>query len=389
MIAAFALTAALCVHAQFLTFGHPYFRFPGDHHKYIYMAQGHVFTFHVAPFCWRVAEPLLASLLPFGLQTNFLAIAFVSIWLTGVTMFHLSKLYTGSVQLATLGLLLFFTLWWATRWLLFVFWLPDAPGLLVIALATYCLLARHDGAFAVVLIVGVCVKETALFALPLFYGVRSTRLIDPRIAARCALLGLPAFAVLVALHISIAELNGNASYMHSLPYNLRTVQTGLAHPYAYNYWQEFTEVSAYRWHTISAAVLGRASIGAFGLLVTLFAAIAIICHPVACVRFLPFLVLVYAQLLFAVDVERLLIAGAPAVILIALRGAAAVSRLARTEPLFLAPLPVLFIVFALERPYDFAVFLSSQLLVLVLGVGLLVLVGAVADWRHPNERHAA
>ena len=33
-----------------------------------------------APFCWRLMTPLLAKILPFDIQTNFLVLAFAGVW---------------------------------------------------------------------------------------------------------------------------------------------------------------------------------------------------------------------------------------------------------------------------------------------------------------------
>src|SRR5271169_2519084 len=60
------------------------FRQPYDHHKFIYMAEHNALDFHIAPFCWRLLNPLLASWLPFHTDTNFLVLMLAEILLTAV-----------------------------------------------------------------------------------------------------------------------------------------------------------------------------------------------------------------------------------------------------------------------------------------------------------------
>ena len=46
-----------------------------------------------APFCWRLMTPLLAKILPFDIQTNFLVLAFAGVWLTGVAIYYMAKAF--------------------------------------------------------------------------------------------------------------------------------------------------------------------------------------------------------------------------------------------------------------------------------------------------------
>jgi len=51
------------------------------------------------PFCWRIMTPLLAKILPFDIQTNFLMLAFAGVWLTGVAIYNMAKAFSFSKAL--------------------------------------------------------------------------------------------------------------------------------------------------------------------------------------------------------------------------------------------------------------------------------------------------
>ena len=69
-----------------------------DHQVYLLMAESGI-SCNVsraqpeAPFCWRIITPLLAKILPFDVQTNFLVLAFAGVWLTGVAIYYMAKAF--------------------------------------------------------------------------------------------------------------------------------------------------------------------------------------------------------------------------------------------------------------------------------------------------------
>jgi hypothetical protein len=109
-VASIALLAVsvLLLRTNIMTYDHPHFAFIMDHHKYIRMAAGSPFDFYIAPFCWRVVNPLIARLLPFDLQWNFLIISFISVWMTGVAIYYLAKKLNFSKELSLIGMFMFF-----------------------------------------------------------------------------------------------------------------------------------------------------------------------------------------------------------------------------------------------------------------------------------------
>src|SRR3990172_6901681 len=75
---ALLITTILLLRTDIITYKHPNFLCHWDLHKYIYMATQNPFDFHIAPFCWRVVNSLLAKMLPFDFQCNFFIVIFVA-----------------------------------------------------------------------------------------------------------------------------------------------------------------------------------------------------------------------------------------------------------------------------------------------------------------------
>src|SRR5207249_9916137 len=104
-ITAFVGLIALLTRTTRLTPSHPYFTLAWDHHKYIEMARRDPFDFHIAPFGWRVLNPLLARILPFDLETNFTILSFTALWLTAVLTYYMLRRLGFSSYIAFAGLL--------------------------------------------------------------------------------------------------------------------------------------------------------------------------------------------------------------------------------------------------------------------------------------------
>jgi hypothetical protein len=274
-----------------------------DHNVYLLMAESGI-SCNVppaqpeAPFCWRLVTPLLAKILPFDIQTNFLILAFAGVWLTGTAIYYMTKAFGFSKALAALGMLLFFSMYWATGFVLHDFALSDPLLFLAITLAIHAAARQKALRFALLVAVGVALKESALFVVPLYYTLNAEKFFDARLAGRTMALALPAVAVLVAIRTS---LPAEVSYFELLKvFGLPR----LAQP---------SFETLYKW-----------TVGPFGLVPILASLLAIRRNLVAFLRFLPFLLLVYSQPFFASDTSRLLVLAFPAVIVLALNGFASV-----------------------------------------------------------------
>lgn len=340
MSVAFLITVILLLRTPLMTSGHPDFSKPWDHHKYIEMAVRDPLDFHIAPFCWRILVPLLAKILPFSLEWSFLLISFTGIWLTGVTMYYIAKQFFSVTSYAAIGLITFFSLGWATKFPLSDFWLPDALSFLFVALGIYGILAKRDGLFLAVTVLGVCIKESVIFIAPLYYTLNARQLIDWQALKKGVLMTLPAVVALGTIRVMVPAMNENLEYISSLPDSLAVVQNGAS---SYDYWQLLRSIGIERFRHLSLGDLATYSFGTFGVLVMLLPFFALRKNSLLFWKFIPFFLLGYAQLLFAVNNERLIVLCFPAMILLALNGVASIAERLSLSVVLLLPLPLLFL----------------------------------------------
>jgi hypothetical protein len=367
LVLSLLLTGGLVLRTGLMTTDHPDFPMPWDHHKYLWMAAENPLGFHIAPFCWRVLVPCLARSLPFGLQWSFLLIAFAGVSMTGAIIYSLARELFAASSFGFIAMLMYFSLGWAGKFALHDFWLPDAVSFLFIALGIHAILTRRDALFVLTLALGVLVKESVIFVAPLYYTLRTSRLVDPGLFKRCVLLTLPAIVVLISVRALIPSLNNDPGYLSTLPATARMVQDGVS---SYDYVDLFTSIGLRRLRDLSVDDLYSYTIGTFGavLLLPLFAWRR---SGVLFLRFLPFLALVYAQLLFAVNDERLLVAAFPAVILMALAGVDALVVKLSIRPAWLTPVFFLFVGLDMVAESFFSIAqLTVELLVLLAGLAL-------------------
>jgi hypothetical protein len=187
--------------------------------------------------------------------------------------------------------------------------------------------------YAVLLAVGVLFKESVLFVAPLYYTLNAKKLLDVRLLLRAAGLALPAAGVYFGLRFLIPMQNDDYFYLSTLPDALHQVQLGRS---TYDLGWLWNEIGMERFRTLSAESLTRYTVGSFGVVPALLPLFAIRRNAMLFVRFLPFLLLVYVQILFATNDTRLIAAGFPAVIIMALNGADIISGTMRVNVLTLA-----------------------------------------------------
>jgi hypothetical protein len=367
---ALAITTAIELRTVPLDENHPEYSNPWDHHKYIWMATHDPFGFHVAPFCWRVATPALAKALPFGVEKNFSIIAFLSLWITGIAVFYLARKLRFPKWTAFSAVWVFFAFDFVVRANLYNIWKPDPLAYLFVVLALISIVDKKDWRFAVLIAVGVSVKESVLFVVPLYYTLNAKRLLDWRLASRTLALALPGVAVFVALRALIPMRNDEAAYIESLPQALRQVQLGIS---AYAPGLLWNEIGLNRIREFSPSSAREYTIGTFGLTAVALPFFAARRNVSLFVKFLPFLILVYAQLMFATNTSRLLALGFPAVLIMALNGAEAIARWSRLGvaafSLFFAAL----IALSLVRPWPFVIPPLYQLLAFLMFLAACVL----------------
>ncbi len=308
------LTTLLVLFSELRFTSYPGFSDPIDHHKYIYMAQ-QPFNFYIAPFCWRVGFPLLAGILPFDLQTNFLTLTYLSIVFSGLVLFQLIHKLGFPYFFCLTSVLLFYAAGWIVRMPLINFWVPNAAVILVILCCLYLIAAKKDIAFMILLAIGVCVKESALFVAPLYYTFNCRKIIDWRAAARTILLAMPAVGVLVLLRfVLLPAQNANPDYVNSLPFILTQVQNGTAE---YNLAYLVRTIAAPQLQNLSPSELAEYSIYPFGALLMVLPFFAIRRCLGWLAKFWPFIILVFCQTLLAVSRIGLLFLALPVLVVLA------------------------------------------------------------------------
>jgi hypothetical protein len=325
----------------------------------------------------------MAMLLPFGLQTSFLVISFASVWLAGLLSWLLARQVGSSRELALTGVLFFFSLQWGPKFFIYEFWLPDSTIFALVLVAVLTLLRGNWVAFVIVTLVGVTVKESMLFVLPLAYTLQARRLVDLPAAKRATLLGLPALATFVALRLAIPAWNDDPSYIATLPEKLWLVHNGSS---------EYGLISSLRVEVPSRVqrldmdALPSYTVGTFGTALTLLPLAALRRNAVWLIRSMPFLALVASQMLFGNDTERYLILAFPIVLPMALNGLRTLSVRFEVPEILWALLPLALIAFELTLVDPFFVKLRFHLLAIALAlIGIAALRRISASWAHNVE----
>jgi hypothetical protein len=365
--AAFLLLTLLALRTSLLTYNNLNFAQPWDHHKYIHMAQGNPFDFHIAPFCWRVVTPLLAKILPFNLEWNFFIIAFLSIMLTGVMVYYIACLLGCSAAPAFVGMLLFFSLGFVTKGTLSDFWLSDPLATLFMTAAIVCILARQDLPFVLLLAVGEGVRESVILVAPLYYTLNARRLIDLRLALRTLLYSVPALAVFVGLRTFIPEMNSHGAYLHTLPRGLRIQSLGKsAYSEKNNVERVVRAPLSHVKHSLPAITyLLRSSL-------VLLPFLPFLRNRMLALRFAPYALLLYMQTVVIDTTPRYLLPLYPVLAVLAVDGVVAVSQRFHIPVLAFAGLPLLLFLLNLVRVNGGDAPGPLQLACIVLYLGVLV-----------------
>jgi hypothetical protein len=303
LVIAAAATAILWVGTAKLTVGDPAFGNVGDDHVYLYMATHPLGRFHVAPWSWRLLVPALVKILPVSTQTGFEVISAATIGLTGVVTYLVLRCWGFPGGFAILGMLFYFSMSYATRFNIRDFWLTDSAAILFASLGILALQRRRSAIFALLMMLGVLAKESVIFIAPLYYTFEARRRWDARVFARMLVLALPAVAVLIFIHVAIPAWNGHKSYLASMP---RLVKLDIQNVVpSYNLMRVASLTLAERAHTPGTSLVYVLT--SFGLLGIVFVAMGWRRLRPVLKRFWPFLLLVAAQLLFALNTQRLVV----------------------------------------------------------------------------------
>lgn len=306
----------LFIKGEVMFYNHPHFPLPWDHHKYIFMALTNPFDFHIAPYCWRVFVPFIASFLPFTLSVNFLLISFISIVITGYFIYKISLVYFDKIEYGISALFFYYSLNFAVNYLLYDFWLVDAFAILLIVISLYAILIKNDFIFGVTLILGALTKESALFVIPLYYSLNSNKIWNIQLFFKTLILSLPALIVFVIIRILILQMNGNPEYLSNLNEILTVVYNGKSN---FNYLTAFYEIGIVRIKNFNISLLEEITIMSFGILIFL-PFLSLRENSKLFIKYAPFLCLTYLQIFFAVNTSRLIIIAFPFFVIASLKG---------------------------------------------------------------------
>jgi hypothetical protein len=177
----------------------------GDDLIYERMAQ-HPFGVHTFPFAFRVGLPWLVHILPLSHSSSFTVLAWVAAGGAAGFAFVLMR-RLGAPTLLALALAIALAV---SPPLLIVALRDgrntDAMTLLFMMAAALFVVDRRLPALTVTLLLGVLVRESELFIIPLAYAVWAERVWDPRAARQVLLVAAPALLAFLALHLAIPSV---------------------------------------------------------------------------------------------------------------------------------------------------------------------------------------
>ncbi len=315
-VASAAAVALLAWRTDLYTVGTAAFADPGwDRHAYRELARRDLLDFKLAPYCWRVLVPWLAKLQPWSLQDGFLGTAVIALIATGPALYGLVRATGGSKLSASAMIFAFYALGWAARYPLADFWIPDSTALLLAVVAMWLIVEKRWWAACAVLAVGVLAKESVIFAgsLAFTWHLRGWR--DWSTLARGFLVVAPALLILGGVRLIIQPENGNAAYIATMPPQISRFPELFGE---YDYRQRYTDIVVNdRWAHRDWSDFDRYLFDPFGLPLLGAAALGAVVDPKRAARLTPFFVLVYSQLLFATDTQRLVVLAFPALAMLA------------------------------------------------------------------------
>jgi len=366
-----SLVLAIAMVVDLKTVGTAAFADPGwDRHFYVEMARRTPGDFHIAPYQWRVLVPALAGAQPWSLQSGFLSVTCLSLAATGPALYWLIRGADGTRPAALAVLILYYSLGWGPRFLVSDFWVPDAAAVLFTVLAMGAVVRKQWAGAAVVLAVGVLAKESVLFVVPLAYTWHARRVLDWPAARTAALVAIPAMLVFIAVRALISVGNDDPGYVASLPPEISRFPEIVA---SYTYPDRFEDVAIdQRWRGREWDDANRYVVEPCGLAVVVLAVGGAIADWRRALRVAPFIALVYAQLLFATDTQRLLVLAFPALALLFPPFFEFASRRGNIPQLAWPAMAAALFLLGLRAGNRFTARDSEQLLVVGLALGMAV-----------------
>lgn len=316
------ITLALRFRVEPLRPGGSNWDFPGDAHKYIYIADHPLGSFHIQPMCWRIGVPLTTRLLPFSTYRNFDILSVFFLALAGGVLYLWLLEIPLSPQKSWLGVLMFYSLGGASKMLLGGVTTPDPASYVFLLLALYAIYKEKDLLFVAALVLGVLVKETVILAGPLYYSLKANSWWDAKRFKKFLLVFAPGVIVLITVRLLIPAWNDRDAYVKSLPFIYTQVSSGMV---------KYDLVTAFRgtmwtYSQISPInVIRMFTYGSLGLFV-FFPFFAPRANREPFIRWLPYILPVAGSMLIAVNPDRRVSSLFPVLIILGLNGIAVLAR---------------------------------------------------------------
>lgn len=330
------------------------------------MARRDLLDFQLAPYCWRVLVPWIAKLQPWSIQAGFFSVTLASLVATGPVIYFMVRSGGATRSAATAIVVLFFSLGWAARYSLSDFWVPDATAMLLTCTAMWMVISKRWYLAAVTIAIGVCAKESVVFVAPLAFTWHARGLTDWSAWRRAVLSGAPAILIVIGLRLLIQPENGNGTYLASMPPEISRFPELFGD---YNYATRFQEIVVDdRWAHRDWNDLDRYLVDPFGLPLLLLAVAGAIVAPRRLLRLSPFFVLVYAQLFFASDSQRLLVLAFPALAMLCGLGLTKLGAMLRVGEWAVAGVVAGVFVLSLLDANEFGAEVAPQVAVLAAGL---------------------
>jgi hypothetical protein len=351
----FVITLGLRFRTDTMHPGGPHWDEPADHHKYLYIAQHPIGSFHIQPTCWRIGVPILAKVLPFGTYRNFDILSVVFVALTGCMIYLWLCAMGHEPPFALVGVLMYYSLGGAAKMLLAGITMPDPASYFFLLLALYAIYRDNDWLCAAALAIGVLSKETVILAGPLYYTLKAVSLWDPARFKRCIIVAAPAVCVLVGVRLLIPAWNDRDDYVASLPFIYTQVSAGMvkydlltAFRGTMDVYRQITPVNLFRIFTYG--ILG------IHFFLPFFAPRT---NRVGALRWAPYWVPVMASMLIALNPDRRISSLFPVLIALGLNGLRALARILHLDAVHIAALFAILLVLLAKKnigivPFDFA-----------------------------------
>ncbi len=270
----------------------PAFYVHNDHYHYINMAKDPIKALNrvaIAPFCYRILTPFLAWLLPFDLIINFQIIAYTSIFLCGIVLYQIFKDYF-SKTLSFTGVTLFYCLDWTAFYVLFNFWVTEALAFFFILLCFWAIKKSNFKVYSISLLLGVLTKEIVIITIPVLLISEISKLEEKKrlieLLFKSYIAVAPAFIALILVRIFVVPIQ-SGYYNYSRLFQLIGIEK---------------RISGFKLRDIYLY-----TIAPWGLMILIF---SVYNKKLTLKKWLKlygvFIILVYSQLFFATDTERLI-----------------------------------------------------------------------------------